>query len=81
MAKPDLKHADPVAVGSFSNELEANLGKSTLESAGIESVLTRDDCGGMEPQLSMVQGIKLLVRAEDAKRAEAILAGEETEPE
>jgi hypothetical protein len=29
----------------------------------------------MEPQLSLVQGIKLLVRSDDAQRAAAILAG------
>jgi hypothetical protein len=70
------KDPDLVEAGSFGNELEANLAKSTLEAAGIDCMLTRDDCGGMEPPLSMVQGIKLLVRAADSERAAAVLRGE-----
>jgi hypothetical protein len=65
-----------VAIRSFGDELEANLGKSALQAAGIDCIISRDNCGGMEPQLSLVQGIKLLVRSDDAQRAAAILADE-----
>jgi hypothetical protein len=64
-----------IAIHSFADELEANLGKSALEAAGIDCIISRDNCGGMEPQLSLVQSIKLLVRPHDAQRVAAILAG------
>jgi len=67
--KPDL-----VTIRTFTNELDANLAKSALEAAGIDCMIGRDDCGGMRPSLSMVQGIKLIVRSEDAERAAGVLA-------
>lgn len=69
--EPDL-----VTIRVFNDELEANFAKSTLESEGIDSMLSRDNAGGMEPPLSLSQGIKLIVRSEDAERADATLSGE-----
>lgn len=70
------KEPDLVTIRVFSDELEANFAKSTLESEGVDSMLSRDNAGGMEPPLSLAQGIKLIVRNEDAERARAILSGE-----
>jgi hypothetical protein len=67
-AAPDL-----VTIRTLANEVEANLAKSRLQAAGIDSILTRDDCGGMRPSLTWVQGIKLVVRSGDAERAAAVL--------
>ena len=47
--------------------------KSALDAAGIECLIRADDAGGLRPDMQM-RGVDLLVRAEDAKRAEAILA-------
>jgi len=69
----DVTHPGLVVIRSFGDEIEANLAKSMLDSAGIESMFSRDNCGGLEPQLSLMQGIKLVVRKEDAEQAEAIL--------
>ena len=61
-----------VRVGTFLNHIEADLAKSALEAAGIESMILSDDCGGVRPHLWM-GGIRLLVRDEDAQRALEIL--------
>ncbi len=39
------------------NDLEAEIAKGTLEESGIDVFISRDDCGGMEPQLQMTEGI------------------------
>lgn len=62
-----------VRVRTFLNRFEANLAKSVLESAGIECLIQADDCGGLRPHMQM-SGVDLLVRAEDANRAEAVLS-------
>ena len=61
-----------VAVGTFLTHIDADLAKSALEAAGIESMIQSDDCGGVRPHLWM-GGIQLLVRDEDAQRALEIL--------
>lgn len=71
-AAPDL-----VTIRTFVNEVEADLERSLLESAGIEGTLAADDCGGMRPSLTWAQGIKLVVRSGDGERAAAILSDED----
>lgn len=65
-----------VTIHSFDNEIEAEFAKAKLESAGIQCFLSGDDCGGMRPALSFVNGIKLIVKADDATRATEILTEE-----
>lgn len=68
-----------VTVATFLNHVEADLAKSALEAAGIESMIQSDDCGGVRPHLWM-GGVQLLVRDEDAQRAIEILnAGAENQ--
>lgn len=61
-----------VRVHTYLNGFESDLAKSALEAAGIDCMVRADDCGGLRPHLWM-GGVELLVRAEDAKRAEEIL--------
>jgi hypothetical protein len=61
-----------VTVATFLTHIEADLAKSALEAAGIESMILSDDCGGVRPHLWM-GGVKLLVRDDDAQRAIEIL--------
>jgi hypothetical protein len=61
-----------VSVRTFLNNIEAELALSALEAAGIHALLRRDDCGGVRPSL-WLSGIALLVRAEDAADAAAVL--------
>ena len=67
--EPDL-----VTIRTFGKEFDANLAKSALQAAGIDSIISRDDCGGIQPFLTMTQGIKLVVRSGDAHRAAEVLA-------
>jgi hypothetical protein len=78
MSKPDFGKTKPdlVTIRTFVDELEANLARSRLQAAGIDSMLGRDDCGGMRPSLSWAQGIRLVVRSDDAERAAAVLSDE-----
>ena len=61
-----------VVVGTYLNHFEADVARSALEAAGIESMIRSDDCGGLRPHLWM-GGIQLLVRAGDADDAQAVL--------
>lgn len=61
-----------VSVRTFLNRIEAELALSALEAAGIEAVLSRDDCGGVRPSL-WLSGVDLLVRPEDYRRATDVL--------
>jgi hypothetical protein len=61
-----------VVIRTFLNHVDADLARSALESAGVESMIRSDDCGGLRPHLWM-SGVELLVRAEDAEQAEQIL--------
>jgi hypothetical protein len=63
-----------VVVRTFINRFEADLAKSALEAAAIESIVRHDDEGGMSPGLWVGNGVDLLVRAEDADRARDVLS-------
>jgi hypothetical protein len=61
-----------VVVGTFLNQIEADIAQGALEAANIESMISADDAGGVRPHLWM-SGVRLLVRAEDAEEATRIL--------
>ena len=61
-----------VVLRTFLNRFEADVAKSALDAAGIESTVRADDAGGMELGLWM-SGVELIVRSEDAERAKALL--------
>ena len=65
-----------VVVGTFLNQIDADVAKGALEAADIESIISADDAGGQRPHLWM-GGIRLLVRAEDAEEAVEILGASE----
>lgn len=64
-----------VAVGTYPNRIDADLAQSALEAAEIEAIVTADDAGGLQPGLWVGEGVRVLVRAEDAERAKEILGG------
>lgn len=68
MDQPEL-----VVVRTFMNRIDAELAKSALDAVDLESTIVDDDGGGTQPEL-WLRGVTLLVRAEDAARAEEILA-------
>lgn len=58
--------ANLVVVSAFGSQMEADIAKSALESAGIEATIQADSAGGMRPHLAWASGgFKLLVREED----------------
>jgi hypothetical protein len=67
-----------VVVRTFGNRIDAELAHSALEAAEIESTIVDDDGGGTQPEL-WLRGVTLVVRAEDAARAEEILGQADSE--
>jgi hypothetical protein len=69
-----MPDTDLVVVESFGGQIDAEMAKSALESAGIESMIQSDSAGGMRPHLAFAGGgFKLLVRAEDKEAAHEAL--------
>ncbi len=63
-----------VVVHAFGSQAEADLAKSMLESAGIDSMIQADRAGGMRDHLAWSGfGFKVLVREEDAAEARDVL--------
>jgi hypothetical protein len=62
-----------VVVHTFSNRQEAEMAKSALDAASIDSYVRSDDGGGMEVGLWRGNGVEVVVRAEDVQAARDIL--------
>jgi hypothetical protein len=70
-------NSDLVTIRVFMSLSEASIAKGALEAFGIACMTTRDDCAGQRPSMSMVEGIRLIVRADDVAEAEEILTSED----
>ena len=68
-----MKNTELVVLRTFPNVIAAEMAKTTLDSAEIDSFLRSDDSGHLDPALSLTNGVKLLVRAEDAEAAAEML--------
>lgn len=66
--------SDLVVVSTFLRRHEAEMAKGLLESGGIKSTLSADDCGGLRPAMSFGSAITLSVLRSDLDRAKKILA-------
>ena len=63
-----------MVVDRFASQIEADLAKTALESAGIDAMIQADRAGGMRDHLAWSGlGFKVLVRAEDATEAHDVL--------
>ena len=62
-----------ISVAEFENELEAEIARGHLESAGIDAIVSKDDAGGMLPSLQETEGVSVLVLPGELKKAKAIL--------
>ena len=60
-------------VRTYLNKMEAELAKGLLSSEDIDAIVQADDCDGMRPSL-WLSGVRLLVREEDAAKADTLLA-------
>ncbi len=54
--------ADDIILSRFENVFDAEMAKGQLADAGIISVLTKDDGGGMIPLLQWADGVRLIVQ-------------------
>lgn len=61
-----------VTVRTFLNRIEAELASGVLAGEDIDSIIQADDCGGERPSM-WLSGVRLLVRPEDAQKADEIL--------
>ena len=69
-----METAKLVTAKVFSNQLEAELAKSALQSADIPAVVQADSCGGQESPIAWAgRGFRVLVPEEDAATAHEIL--------
>lgn len=62
-----------VVLRVFDNELEAQMAQQRLHDAGVTTFIFKDDGGGMEPQLQLSNGVRLVLTKADAEQAEDIL--------
>jgi hypothetical protein len=70
----------PVPVAVVTSRTEAELMVGFLRNHGLRAALAADDAGGQEPQLQL-QGVRVLVAADDEDAARRLLADlETTEP-
>ena len=77
-----MQHSDLVIVQAFGTEAEADIGKSALESAGIDAMILADTAGRMRPHLAWSGfGFRVLVSEEDATTAREVLKTSQEESE
>jgi hypothetical protein len=69
----DVDYSDLVEVALFSNRFEADLARTAMDAAGIEYFIGGEQLGAYGPVTAFSQGIRLLVRPEDAEMARAAL--------
>lgn len=69
----DVDNESTVVIKTFMNEFEAEIAKGVLEEEGIESFISKDDEGSMNPALVLTQGVKLHVFEKDEEKANEIL--------
>jgi hypothetical protein len=62
-----------VVLRKYANEFEARLAATILEANGIPAQVLADTAGGAYPSMALLFPVRLLVHAEDATVAAAIL--------
>src|SRR5690349_25152587 len=69
-----MDHSKLAVIDRFASQVEADVAKSVLESAGIDAMIQADRAGGMRDHLAWSGfGFKVLVREEDAATAREVL--------
>ena len=72
LPEDDVEYQSFVTVQVYHSRQDAELGKSFLEANGIDAVIETDDAGGAGPGLAFTQGVRLLVKTEDTRKAEEL---------
>ena len=71
MLRSMSKLVEAVSVGST---VEAQLIVGMLDANGIDAIVSADDVGGLEPQLQLTGGVRVLVPVESLDEAQALIA-------
>lgn len=62
-----------VVIKTYVTEIDAQVSKAFLDSKGIDSIIEKDDVGGLNPNFQMTSGVSLIVREQDRKKAVKLL--------
>ncbi len=62
-----------VEVEIFLNDLDGEIARGLLAENGIEALISKDDCGGMMPNLQVSTGVRLYVLPRDVEKSENLL--------
>jgi hypothetical protein len=65
--------AEKTILRTFNYRHEAESVRAYLDAHGIECAVISDDCGAVDPALSLVRGTHLVVAPENVEPAEALL--------
>ena len=76
-----MSDTNQICIATFTDEMTAEVAKTNLEAGGIPAFVSKDDCGGMIPFLSMYTKIRLMIDSAHEAEAEAILDAIATEPD
>lgn len=76
-----MADSDLVVVHTFNSRPEAEMAKSALEAAEIESMVMADDAGGTQPGFWEGRGVAVLVNKENEQAAREILELDAKPPE
>jgi hypothetical protein len=69
-----VDEAELVVVHVFGSQSEADVARSALDAAGIDSMIRADSAGGLRPHLAWAgEGFQLVVREPDAAAARDVL--------
>jgi hypothetical protein len=68
-----LETGDIIVLREYGLEIEARFAATVLEANGIPAHVIADTAGGAFPSMALVFPVRLLVRAEDATLARAVL--------
>ena len=64
---------ETIVLTVFNTEMDARMAHVVLRDEGIAASVFKDDGGGMEPHLQRTNGVRLVVKRDDAERARQIL--------
>ncbi len=67
-----------VCIETYSSQIDAQLAEATLSAAGIDSIISSDDAGGMLQYMDFVKGVKLFVDETNIEEAKVLLEQEAT---
>lgn len=66
-----------IKIKSLLSEMEAEIISGKLKANGIESFISKDDCGGTDPVMQTAFGVHIMVKEKDSKEALSLIGESE----